>query len=301
MRVLVLAVVALVVTSVATAGNPPDPRQTDVLATGAGPCGIAARSGSVWVGVYGTGELLGISATRRRVHTRVRVGRWACRVAVGSGAVWVTRDRAGEIVRVSKNTGRLDRIRVGRGAFDVLLASGSLWATSYETGVIAEIDPARKRITRVYKDGSDPAGLTRCRDLIWVGHGGRATWLSAIDPEAKTVRRVDVGTPTPGWPRCIRGTLWVTAGDTLLEVDPATGKVRARVRLGGTLAEAAEGPDALVWVTDKERSLVHRIWAGGASVTDQFAAGPGAYSLARVGAAVWITSFAGADVRRFER
>jgi hypothetical protein len=93
----------------------------------------------------------------------------------------------------------------------------------------------------------------------------------------------------------------VTAADTLLKMDPATGKVLARVRLGGTLAEAVEGPDALVWVTDKERSLVHRVYARQATVTDTFEAGPGAFALARVGTSMWITSFAGADVRRFDR
>jgi hypothetical protein len=54
-------------------------------------------------------------------------------------------------------------------------------------------------------------------------------------------------------------------------------------------------------VTDKERSLVYRVWGGQPSLTDTFDAGPGAYSLARVGDAMWITSFAGSDVRRFER
>jgi hypothetical protein len=72
-----------------------------------------------------------------------------------------------------------------------------------------------------------------------------------------------------------------------------------RLRLGGTPAEAAAGPDALVWVTDKERSLVHRVDPKRVVLVDSFAAGPGAYSLARVGGAMWITSFAGADIRRY--
>jgi hypothetical protein len=36
-------------------------------------------------------------------------------------------------------------------------------------------------------------------------------------------------------------------------------------------------------------------------VVNSFAAGPGAFSLARAGGAMWITSFAGADIRRYER
>lgn len=300
MRILSLIALALAIPAVATAGNPPDPRQTNVVATGRAPCGIAARAGSVWVGVYETGELLGIDDTRGQIHTRAEVGRCACRLAVGPGAIWIVRDRPGELVRVSRGTGRMRRTLVGSGAFDVLLAEGSVWTTSNDTAVIAQMDPGSLRLEWAYKDGAKPAGLTRCNGRIWVGHGGAATWLTRIDPSTHRLRRIEVGSLAPGWPRCIRGVLWVTAGDVLLKVDATSGKVRARVRLGGTLAEAAEGPDALVWVTDKERSLVHRVWAGGASVTDEFEAGPGAYSLARAGDAMWITSFAGSDVRRFD-
>jgi len=300
MRTIIL-VAALTAVAVATAGNPPDPRPTKVVATGPGPCGVASRAGSVWIGVYGTGELLAIDARKGVVESRTRVGRWACRVAVGPAAVWVTRDRAGELVRVSRGTGRIERLQVGSGTFDVLLAGGSVWTTSYDTGAIARIDPVSRRLTRVFKDGAFPAGLTRCNGRIWVGHGRDATWLTEIDPGASTIRRVDVGTANPSWPTCVRGTLWVTASETLLKVAAGTGKVLARVRLGGTLAGAAEGPDALVWVTDKERSLVHRVYAAQATVTDTFEAGPGAFALARAGSSMWITSFAGADVRRFDR
>ena len=301
-RVVAFIVAALALTALARAGNPPDPRQTALVATGPGPCGIAARAGSIWVGVYGTGDLLSIDATSGRIESRTRVGRWACRVAIGPAAVWVARDRAGELVRVSRGSGRIQRVRVGSGTFDVLLAAGSAWATSYDTGSVVRIDAARQRPTRVYRDGVRAAGLTHCRGFVWVGHGGNATWLTRIDPASHAMRHIEVGTTNPSWPRCIRGVLWVTASGTLLKVHGETGKVLARLRLGGTLAEAAEGPDALVWVTDKERSLVHRVYGGRRpSLTDSFEAGPGAYSLARAGDAMWITSFAGTDVRRYVR
>jgi hypothetical protein len=53
-------------------------------------------------------------------------------------------------------------------------------------------------------------------------------------------------------------------------------------------------------VTDKERSLVHRIDPGSGHVFDSFPAGPGALSQARFGGSVWISSFAGSDVRRYD-
>ena len=300
MRLAVVISAALVLAALAAAGNPPDPVQTHVIATGRGPCGVTARAGSIWVGVYETGDLLSIDDTRGRVEARIPVGRWACRVAVGPAAVWVTRDRAGELVRVSRGTGRLRRLQVGSGVFDVVLARGSAWSTSHDTGAIARIDAATGMITRVYKDGPYPAGITSCGGRIWVGHGRDATWLTSIDPSTHRMRRVDVGTKAPGWPRCVRGELWITTPNGVLRVDARSGKVLARLRLGGTPGEAAAGPDGLVWVTDKERSLVYRIYAKSAVVVNSFPAGPGAYSLARVDGAMWVTSFAGADVRRFD-
>jgi hypothetical protein len=124
--------------------------------------------------------------------------------------------------------------------------------------------------------------------------------LTSIDPVTHRLRRLDVGSKAPGWPRCIHGELWVTAAASVIRVDARRGKVLGRLRLGGTTAEAAAGPDGLVWVTDKERSLVHRIYGKRLRVVSSFRAGPGAYSLARTGDAMWITSFAGSDVRRFD-
>jgi DNA-binding beta-propeller fold protein YncE len=234
-----------------------------------------------------------------RVVTSTRVGRRACRVAVGSSAIWVARDRAGEVVRVARPSGRLTRVQVGSGAFGVVLAGGFAWASSYDVGTVARIDVRTARVLSVSGDGPNPAGLTFCGGRLWVGHGRDATWLSAIDPATMRVERVDVRATTPSSPRCVRGELWVTTTDTVLRLDPGTGRVLARIRVGGTPADIASGPDGLVWVTDKERSLVFRLDPAGNRVVDSFAAGPGAFAHARAGPAMWVTSFAGADVRAF--
>jgi streptogramin lyase len=296
-----LLVLVLVVAVSASAKQPPPPTATAVVATGGGPCGIAARAGSLWIGVYGTGSLLRLDDRNGRREAAVDVGRWACRVAVGPAAIWVTRDRAGELVRVSLGSGRIRRTQVGTGTFDVLLAHGSVWTTSYDHGAIVRMRASTGRLERVYKDGPNPAGLASCAGRIWVGHGRDATWLTSIDPRTQRMQRVDVVLKAPGWPSCIRGQLWVTTTDSVLQIDPTRGTLVAHYRLGGTPAETAAGPDGLVWVTDKERSLIHRVDPVARRVVDSFAAGPGAYALARVGDAMWVTSFAGADVRRFER
>ena len=299
MKAVAAFVVMLAVSASAIAGSAPAPRQTHVVSTGRAPCGIAARAGSIWVGVYETGRLLAFDARNGKGQATVAVGPWACRVAIGPASVWVTRDRAGELVRISRGNGRRARAQVGSGTFDVLLAAGSAWATSYDLGRIVRVDPRSLRVTRMYADGANPAGLATCNGLVLAGHGRSATWITAIDPRTHAVRRVEVGAPAPGWPTCIRGVAWVTTADSVLRVDPVRGTVLSRLRLGETLAYAAEGPDGLVWVTDKQHSVVHRLTADGERVVDTFSAGPGAFALARVGDAMWVTSFAGSDARRF--
>jgi streptogramin lyase len=292
-------VASLALAGSALAGSAPTPAETHAVPTGPAPCGISARAGSVWVGVYEAGTLLGIDDASGRVQSRVTVGRWACRVAVGPAAIWVTRDRARELVRVSRGTGRLRRVPVGGMVFDVLLASGSVWATNYDTGAISRIDPATGKVTRRYTDGANPAGLATCEGRVWVGHGRNATWLTSIDPTAERVRRIAVGAAAPGWPDCIQGVVWVTTPESVLRLDPRTGRVLSRLPIGETLAASAAGPDGLVWVTDKQHSRVHRVTLDGRSVVDSFPAGPGAFDIVRAGGAMWVTSFAGADVRRY--
>jgi streptogramin lyase len=300
-RALVAVLLLVVLAAPAAAKLPPPPKETAVVPTGRAPCGITARAGSIWIGVYATGKLLKLDDRDGRMEAVQAVGRWACRVAVGPAAAWVTRDRAGQLVRVWRGTRKLRRVNVGGAAFDVTLARGSAWVTSYDAGVVARVDAASATVTRIYKDGPKPAGIVQCGGSIWVGHGEGTTWLTEIDPRSHRIRRVDVVLDAPAWPRCIRGELWVTTTDSVLQVAPETGDLIGQYRIGGTPAEAAAGPDGLVWVTDKERSLVHRIDPTARVVLDSFPAGPGAYALARVGDAMWITSFAGSDVRRFER
>jgi streptogramin lyase len=291
--------VALVLASGSGAAPPGQPVEALVVATGKAPCGSVVRESTLWVGVYDTGKVLRI-APDGHVRARTRVGRWACRVAVGPASMWVTRDQAGEVVRVARKSGRLRRIRVGSGAFDVVRAAGFVWVSSYDVGTVSRLDPRTGRLLSLSRDGPNPAGLSWCGGRVWFGHGRQATWLSAITPATMRVERVDVGAGTPSSPRCVRGELWTTTADSVVRLDSRTGAVLARVLVGGTPADIAAGPDGLVWVTDKERSLVFRLDPAGTRIVDSFPAGPGAFALARLRGSMWVTSFAGADVRRYD-
>jgi len=296
--VLALLAATLVLGAPALAGSRPAPVETHVLATGTAPCGSAVHGGSLWVGVYEAGTLLRIGG--ERVVERVRIGRWACRVAVDRRAVWVARDLARELVRVDRSNGRIARTRLEGQPFDVLLAGGSIFATGFDTGSVSRVDPETRHVARVYRVGRKPTGLALCGGRVWVGHGEGARWITSIHPTTHRVRRVALGAAAPRAPVCLRSELWVTSPDTVLRLDPRTGRVRSRLTIGETLSDAAFGPDGLVWVTDKEHAVVHRLTPDGRQLVDSVPAGPGAFAVARMGEAMWVTSFAGADVRRYD-
>ena len=298
MRFVALATLLTLLVPAADAKLPPPPTETAVVSTGKAPCGLAVAGGNLLVGVYGTGQLLRLDRTGRIVD-RVAVGRWACQVAVGGGATWVTRDNANELVRIDRGD-RIRRIAVPS-PYDVTVAAGAAWVTSFETGTVTRLDLMGRR-ERVLRVGRHPTGIAACGGRVWVGHGRESTWVTAIEPRTGRAQRVDVGVRAARWPRCVRGELWVTTEDTALRLAPRTSVVRAQFRLGSTLAEAAAGPGraAGVWVTDKEHSRVHRLDPVAGQVVDSFLAGPGALALESFAGSVWVTSFAGSDVRRFD-
>jgi streptogramin lyase len=303
MRLLLPLAALVLLVSAAQAKLPGPPKEAVVVATGRAPCGLAAFGGELWVGVYEAGTVLRLDRAGR-VQRRHRIGRFACQVAVDARAAWVTRDNADEIVRIDPRSGRLKRLSVSS-PLDVVLAAGSAWVTSFETGMVTRIDARTGRVTRSWRVGGYPTGITVCGGKVWVGHGRSSTWLTSIDPRTGRMKRIDVAVRTPRMPRCIDDELWVTTEDAALRVSPRTGEVRGHIRLGGTPAEAGPAESAIsgvpvVWVTNKERSLVHRIDPGSGSVVDSFPAGPGALAQEVFAGSVWITSFAGSDVRRYD-
>jgi streptogramin lyase len=300
---MVIVLLALFVPAASGKPGPPPSEPAAVIQTGSAPCGLAVHAGSLWVGVYEAGTVLRLDRAGR-IEQRIRVGRYACRIAVDNRAIWVARDNANRVMRVDRATGGRRAVAISS-PFDLVRAAGSLWVASFETGVVTRVDPVTARTTRVFEVGGHPSGIAFCAGRIWVGHSRDATWVTAIDPRTGRAERVDVVVSTPRRPQCIRGELWVTTEREVIRVAPRSGKLLAHLMLGNTLAEAGLAVGAIsgqptIWVTNKERALVHRIDPEAGRVLDSFPAGPGAYALARFAGSMWITSFAGSDVRRYD-
>jgi streptogramin lyase len=274
-----------------------EPALFATIATGTHPCGVVAAFGSVWVANDG-GTLVRIDPRTNRVRKRIRVGAGACFMSADTHALWIANYKGG-LVRVTLR-GRVNRISVGTTPDNVLVAYGRVWVTTWGAGKLAVVDPRTLKVIRRLDVGPRPAGLAARNGAVWVGFGGDATAIARVSPRTSRIERIDVGVREPrGF---VAGTkdLWIQAntGD-LLHFDPVARRVLAHLEVGRTLAQGAAAPGGTIWVPDKEQNLVFRVDPAKQRVIDSFRAGPGAYVTLRAYGSMWITSYAGRDVRRF--
>jgi streptogramin lyase len=269
--------------------------------TGASPGGAVAAFGAVWVANDGAGTLVRIDPRTNRVTRRVRLRPGLFSIARGFGAIWAVNYKRDSLTRVDPASGRTRTVRVGASPFDVLCAFGRVWVTSWEAGLLSQIDPRSLRIVRRIRIGPRPTGLRAAPGAVWVGFGRKATSIARVDPKTATIRRVQVGERAPSWFAAGTRALWIQAADNrLIRVDPRTTRVTARLSLGRTLAQGSLAPDGTIWIPDKEQSLVYRLDPAKARVVDSFAAGPGAFLALNAYGSMWVASYAGDDVWRFE-
>ena len=274
-----------------------EPALIATIATGTHPCGVVAAFGSVWVANDG-GTLVRIDPRTNRVVKRIRVGAGACFMAADARALWIANYKS-DLVRVTPG-GRVRKIAVGETPDNVLVAFGRIWVTAWGAGKLAVVDPRTLKVVRRLDIGARPAGLAARNGAVWVGFGRDATAIARVSPQTFRIERIDVGVREPrGF---VAGTkdLWIQAntGD-LLRFDPVTRRVRAHLEVGRTLATGAVAPDGTIWIPDKEQNLVYRVDQARQRVVDSFPAGPGAFVTLRAYGSMWVTSFAGSDVRRF--
>jgi streptogramin lyase len=296
MRILLAGLAAALVG--VPAGSFREPILTATITTGTHPCGIVSAFGSVWVANDG-GTLVRIDPRTNRVRKRIRVGAGACFMAADAHALWIANYKGG-LVRVTPR-GRVKRIAVGATPDSVLVAYGRVWVTTWGAGKLAVVDPRRLKLVHRINVGSKPAGLAARNGAVWVGFSRDATAIARVSPGNYRVDRIDIGVREPrGF---VAGTkdLWIQAntGD-LVQFDPVARRVLAHLEVGRTLAQGAVAPDGTIWIPDKEQNLVYRVDPSRRRVVDSFPAGPGAYVTLHAYKSMWVTSYAGSDVRRFK-
>jgi virginiamycin B lyase len=296
---LAMTVAAAILTGTVAASA--TPRPVARVVTGAEPCGAASGFGSVWVAVYGTGRLVRIDPRSNRVVARIRVARGICPIIVDAGSVWVASDVTNMLYRVDPRRRRIvARIRVADWPAHLAAAFGSVWVSAYERGTVARVDPQTNRVSRVYDIGEHPSGLAEAGGALWIAFGRNGSSVGRLDPRSGALTKSPIGHHGPGFLSAIAGSLWTTTADGfVVRFDPSAKQVVAAFPIPGTPAEAARGPDGMVWVAEKQHNTLTRIDPSGNRIVDVTRAGPGALAIATAGGDMWITSFAGRDIWRF--
>jgi virginiamycin B lyase len=277
------------------------PQPVARIVTGAAPCGAVSGPGSVWVAVYGTGNLVRIDPRSNRVARRIRLARGICPLAIGGGSIWVASDRTNLLYRVDPRRGRVvARVRVAEWPAHVAVAFGSVWVSAYEQGTVARIEPRTNGVARVYVVGGNPSGMTAAGGSLWIAFGRNGSALGRLDPASGELTKVRLGHTGPGSLSLAAGSLWTTTADGYaIRVDPAAGQVVATFPIPGTPAEVGAAPDGTIWVAEKERNTLTRIDPVQNRILDVTGAGRGAFSIAAAAGDMWVTSFAGSDIWRF--
>ncbi len=162
-----------------------------------------------------------IDATHARIASYVGVGRRPIALAVDANGVWVVNADDGTVNELDLATGRLAHtIGIGADVNDVAIGFGSVWIADGNDGTVTRIDSAAGRIERTLQ-------LTAPDAL-----GPNTVFFVATDNRY----------------------VWVTLGDQLLRIDPATNRVTGRLAVGAPTTLATGGGS--VWVTTVSERLL---------------------------------------------
>jgi virginiamycin B lyase len=236
------------------------------IAIGAGPQGVVAGAGSIWV-AYGDDHVARIDANTNQVAAKIQVGRDPVGITFASGSVWVANRGDGTVARIDPGTNQVSAtVAVGGQPFMIAAGAGSVWVTNSASGEVTRIDPATNRIVARTAVGPEPSNIIVDSTAAWVTLWRQAK-LVRIDPSTSLVV---ASIPVPRGAGDIavgEGSVWVASQyeGMVARVDPRTNQVLATIPLQTRPSGIAVGPDAArikqnaVWVTRYDEASISRI------------------------------------------
>jgi YVTN family beta-propeller protein len=186
-------------------------------------------------------------------------------------------------------------VSVGARPAALTSGAGALWVANLDDQSITRVDASSGHAMRHIAIGDTPTGIAATRSAVWVtdGSGG----LSKIDPRYdrrsfERPLRASVGffggTARPAL--AAFGSLWIVSPDgVLLQLDPATARVRDSVAVGNDPSSVASGAGSL-WVTNSSDGTVTRIDPTTLSAKTPIYVGYGPASIAVNGAGAWVAN-----------
>jgi YVTN family beta-propeller protein len=221
------------------------------------PESAAAGAGAVWLSYPSENVVRRIDPRTNKVTATIRVGPQPTGIAVAPGAVWVATAGGPSIARIDPATNRvLATVRVGPKAAccseHMGLTTGPrvVWAAVPNANQMVRVDPVTKSVVATVKLPS-PCGFLVADPLgVWFAGGGCADVVAHVDAHTNKVTS-RVYEPHAVGLGLFNGSVWAAVLDTanVDRIDPRTGRVVARLHVGGVPVRLAVGFGS-IWVSD---------------------------------------------------
>jgi YVTN family beta-propeller protein len=223
----------------------------------------AAGDGAIWFSHPVDDTVSRIDPRTNRVVATIHVGVSPAGVAVSPGAVWVANAGDPSVSRIDPATNAVvATIRVGPDRaccsehMSLIAVPGAVWAAVPNANELVRIDPATNAIAARVDVPYPPCGFVAAGAAVWSAGGGCGDVVARIDPRTKTVT-ARVVEPHPVGLGLGFGSVWVAVlGAGFVDrIDPTTGRLTARLRVGGTPVRLSVGFGS-VWVNDDDGSVL---------------------------------------------
>lgn len=228
----------------------------------------AAGAGAVWVPRASDNTVSRVDASTNSVTAVIPVGAHPTATAVSPGAVWVAnsggtrngRIEGPSISRIDPETSKvvatihLGSAQAASDSESITAGAGSIWAGVPGIQSVVRIDPKTNAVTARVRAAYLLCGqLVADARAVWASSGlecGRAG-VGRIDMNASRQAQLVKGERGPVGLALGFGSLWVAdlLGKTVDRIDPRTGRIVGRLRVGGIPVRLGIGFGS-VWVRD---------------------------------------------------
>jgi YVTN family beta-propeller protein len=222
------------------------------------PEAAAAGDGAVWLTYPPNDTVSRIDPATNKVTASIHVGPQPAGIAISPGAVWVADAGGPSVSRIDPATNRVvATIRVGPKRaccfqhMSLTATGGTLWVAVPNANEIVRIDPTTNDLVATLKLPYSPCGyLVADQSGVWSAGGGCADIVGRIDVGTKTLT-AKVGEPHSVGLALAFSSVWAAVIDSgnLDQIDPHTGRLIARLHVGGTPVRLGVGFDS-IWVND---------------------------------------------------
>ena len=221
------------------------------------PEGVVVGDGSIWVSAYSQPTLLRLDPDTGAVTSRVPVGAPPGNVAFAAGSIWVANSGENTVSKIDTDTGAVQTIVVGSGPYGLAAGDGGIWVTNRGDNTIQRINTDNGNPDDPISVGANPKGIAVANGDEWVANSDDGTVSQVVNAIAK--KPIDVGLQPRGVAAGF-GSVWVAigGGDTVVRIDPKSGKVAQTIPVGHGPEGITAGPQS-VWVANGQDDTLTRI------------------------------------------